>query len=255
VSTYRFYAPDLDPSRRELVLSADESHHLVRVLRLTTGDHVAVFDGRGHEFLARVRQADRHAAAVELVRALEPSPEPPVAIVLAQAVLKGDKMDGVVRDATMAGAARIVPLVTERSLVKLSSLARAHADERWRRVAVSSAKQCGRSRLPAIDVPRTFEDFLAEPFEGVRVLLAEPQADGGSAQPLRRALDAVDVPAVCCVVGPEGGWSAAESEAAVRAGCSRVSLGQMTLRADAAGLVAISLVSFALDDRQSKDEA
>ncbi|HET7220362.1 MAG TPA: 16S rRNA (uracil(1498)-N(3))-methyltransferase [Vicinamibacterales bacterium] len=244
---HRFYAPDLDRSRSDVVLSGEESHHLVRVLRLVRGDEVVVFDGRGHEYLARVVRADRHATAVAVVDALAPSPEPPIAIVLAQAVLKGDKMDGVVRDATMAGVSRIVPLVSERTFAKLSSLARAHAVERWQRVAVSSAKQCRRSRLPDIEAPMQFLKWLETPFEGRRLLLAEPQT-GAAAHTLREVLDASAARPVCCIVGPEGGWTVEERRAAENAGCPPVTLGPMTLRADAAGLVAVSVVSFALEN-------
>lgn len=244
---HRFYAPDLDPTLGEAVLSAEESHHLVRVLRLVRGDDVVVFDGRGHEHRARVTRADRHRAAVQIREALPPSPEPPVAIVLAQAVLKGDKMDGVVRDATMAGVRSIVPLVSERTFARLASLARARAVERWQRVAVASAKQCRRSRLPEIVEPRQFFEWLDAPFEGRRLLLAEPQP-GAVAHALREALGDATPQAVCCIVGPEGGWTAEERQAAADAGCPPVTLGPMTLRADAAGLVAVSVVSFALEN-------
>ena len=155
VTRPRFYAPDLDPSLGETILSADESHHLVRVMRLVAGDEVAVFDGNGHEFQARVAPIDRNGGGLRSAsRCRDAAPRHAVPTVLVQAVLKGDKMDGVVRDATMAGVASDRPGVTERSLVGLTALARAHALERWQRVAVSSAKQCGRARLPAIDAPR-----------------------------------------------------------------------------------------------------
>ncbi len=166
-----------------------------------------------------------------------------------QAVLKGDKMDGVVRDATMAGVARIVPVVTERSLLGLAALERSHAHERWQRVAVASAKQCRRARLPIIDSPRLFRDWLEAPFEGRRLLLVEPSTDDGGVQPMRAALAGPAPAAVACIVGPEGGWSVAERAAAVSAGCSLASLGRMTLRADAVGLVAVSIVNFMFDDR------
>ena len=247
VTRPRFYVPGLDPSRDETMLPEDESHHLVRVMRLTAGDEIAVFDGNGHEFLARVVRADRKGVTAAIGDPIAPPPEPVVSTVLVQAVLKGDKMDGVVRDATMAGVARIVPVVTERSLPGLAALGRAHAHERWQRVAVASAKQCRRARLPIIEAPRPFRDWLAAPFEGRRLLLAEPSSDAGGIQPMRAALDGAAPVAVACIVGPEGGWSAAERIAAVSAGCALASLGQMTLRADAVGLVAVSIVNFMFD--------
>ena len=126
----RFYAPGLDPSRAEVILSADESHHLVRVLRLVAGDEIAVFDGDGREFQARVARADRNGASVTIGAPIATAPDPTVLTTLVQAVLKGDKMDGVVRDATMAGVAQIVPVVTERSLVGRSVLKARTSDGR-----------------------------------------------------------------------------------------------------------------------------
>ena len=245
----RFYAPGLDPSRGEVVLSSDESHHLVRVMRLIAGDEIAVFDGNGREYHARVVRADRNAASVALGDPVATAPEPAVKTTLVQAVLKGDKMDGVVRDATMAGAASIVPIVTGRSLVGLGLLGRSRAQERWRRVAVASAKQCRRARLPAIEPPQGFREWLGGPFEGLRLLLVEPSADAPAVVPLRAALAGPAPPAIACIVGPEGGWSADERNAAVETGCVPTSLGEMTFRADAVGLVAVSLLNFVYGDR------
>ena len=161
-------------------------------------------------------------------------------------MLKGDKMDGVVRDATMAGVAQIVPLVTERSLVSRSVLRGAH--ERWQRIAVASAKQCGRARLPAIDPPQPLRVWLDAPFDGRRLLLAEPSSGDDHIRTMRAGLAGPVPPRVACIVGPEGGWSASEREAATTAGCVLVSLGSMTLRADAVGVVVVSLVNFAFED-------
>jgi 16S rRNA (uracil1498-N3)-methyltransferase len=242
VSAPRFLAPDLEPSSAEIELSPDESHHLARVLRLRVDDEAIVFDGRGRAVRARILRADHKRAALRILDALPCQPEPRVPIAIVQSVLKGDSMDVVVRDATMAGVARIVPVVSERTQVKAAALERAGAHDRWRRIAIASAKQSGCARLPDIDPPRAFAGWLAEPFDGVRILLVEPDAAAASVG-LRAAL-AAPAPAVACLIGPEGGWSAAECEAATRAGCVPISLGPMTLRADAAGLVAASLVSF-----------
>jgi 16S rRNA (uracil1498-N3)-methyltransferase len=243
----RFYAPDLDPASGRATLSADESHHLVRVLRLARGDHAVIFDGRGVEFLARVESADRQAAVVRLIEPRQSALDPTVPIVLVQSVLKGDKMDTVIRDATMAGVSQVAPVVTERSLVKVSALARAHTLERWQRVAVSSAKQCGRARLPTIEKGVPFGDWLQTPFDGLRLFLVEPSTGDQNSSRLQDVLRDAPPTTVGCIVGPEGGWSPAEREVATEAGCIAVRLGPMTLRADAAGLVAVAILSFALD--------
>ena len=244
----RFYAPDLDPSCAETILSAEESHHLARVMRLVSGDELLVFDGKGHEYAARVLRADRRAAAIELGAEVKSVPAPRIPTVLVQAVLKGDKMDGVVRDATMAGAEVIAPVVTERALIGLSALRRAHSLERWQRVAISSAKQCGRARLPDIHEPRLFTEWLGARFDGLRVLLTEPSPTGERIASLRTVLAEAAPPTVACIVGPEGGWSVGERQLASAAGCVPASLGRMTFRADAVGMVAVSLVNFTFDE-------
>jgi 16S rRNA (uracil1498-N3)-methyltransferase len=242
----RFHAPDLDAAHGTVTLSPDESHHLVRVLRLSGRDPVVVFDGRGRQFVGRVDRADRHRATIVLGDEIAAAADHAAPIVLVQAVLKGDKMDDVVRDATMAGASRIVPIVAERSQVRLSSLQRNHVEDRWRRVAIASAKQCGQSRLPAIDPVQTFDRFLETPASGLRLVLVEPGNAGDAAKPLRSLLAGPDPSLVTCLVGPEGGWSAAERSRAAAAGWEEVTIGPMTLRADAAGLVAVAVVSYAL---------
>jgi 16S rRNA (uracil1498-N3)-methyltransferase len=243
----RFYAPDLDPESGHVALSSDESHHLVRVMRLVAGDHATIFDGRGRAYSARVERADRERAVLRIVDALPAQAEPAVPITLVQAVLKGDKMDGVIRDATMAGVRRIAPVVTERSQIRVAALKRGHAFDRWQRVAISSAKQCGQNRLPEIDLARPFRDWLASAGGGLTLLLTEPSSAFGSTQPLRKVLEQHQPAAVSCVVGPEGGWSPQEHETATTAGCVAVSFGPMTLRADVAGLVAAAILAFAFE--------
>src|SRR5262245_32562597 len=108
----RVYAPDAARDRSTVRLPPDDSHHLKHVLRMAVGDGVGVCDGAGHEWSGRIASADRSGVAVELIAPSDPVREPPVHIVLAIGLLKGDQMDAVVRDATMLGVAQIVPMVT-----------------------------------------------------------------------------------------------------------------------------------------------
>lgn len=248
MSAPRFFVPDLDSSRDAIVLPPDESHHLARVLRLQVDDELIVFDGLGRAWRAQVVVVDHRRTTVRLGDALPADDETRLPIVVVQAVLKGDGMDAVVRDLTMVGASRIVPVIAERSQVRAQSLERSRARERWTRIAIASAKQCGRARLPVIDPPRAYGDWLAEPFEGIRLLLAEPGVEMSPSRDLRAALQGVRTGAVACIAGPEGGWSAEECRSALVAGCTPITFGSMTLRADAAGLVAASVISFVLQE-------
>lgn len=239
----RFFAPALDPGDESVTLPRDEAEHLTRVLRIGVGDTVAVFDGRGREFLARVAAARRRDVRVELLSPVEPAPESAVSITLVQAVLKGEKMDDVVRDATMLGVSAIQPVVTKRTETSVGALLRGARPERWRRVALASTKQSRRAVLPAIHTPLAFEHFLEEPRPSLRIMLVEPSAEVRSVS-MRTLRERSTPHDVALVVGPEGGWDAAECERAASVGMCMMSLGSRTLRADAVPIAALSILQF-----------
>ena len=244
---YRFFAPALDPGDETVQLPRDEGEHLTRVLRLGVGDTVAVFDGRGHEWVAKVASVLRRDVRVQLVARADPAAEPQVAMTVALAVLKGDKMDDVIRDAVMLGVAAIQPLVTRRTEGTVAALVRGSRLDRWRRVALASVKQSRRAVLPDIRLPLTFETFLEEPATALRLMLVEPSA-ATDVEPLS-AIQRLPPPADAVLfVGPEGGWSEQEWTAARAHGIHLVTLGRRTLRADAVPVAAISVLQFVWGD-------
>jgi 16S rRNA (uracil1498-N3)-methyltransferase len=257
---HRFFAPALDPGDETVTLPREEAEHLTRVLRLGAGDTIAVFDGRGREFLAKVTSAVRRDVHAQLLSRIEPAPEPAVAIVLVQAVLKGEKMDEVVRDAVMLGASAIQPVVTKRTETTVAALLKSARVDRWRRVALASVKQSGRAVLPEIRMPLTLETYLDEPPASLRLMLVEPIArDGGvvgyTSVPADAAVDSLSTvqalgpPSDAAVlVGPEGGWTVQECESARARGARLVTLGHRTLRADAVPIAAISVLQFLWGD-------
>jgi 16S rRNA (uracil1498-N3)-methyltransferase len=242
----RFLAPDATTAA-VVALPPDEGEHLRRVLRLGPGARVHVFDGRGHEWAAEVTRCDRHAVEVRLDAPQPVPPEPAVPITLAAAVLKGDGMDDVVRDAVMLGAAAVWPVVTARTEVSLGVLRRAARVARWRRVAVASAKQCGRAVLPPVLEVAALDAVLGRPeAHACRLVLVEPGVHAASVPVMRLG---VPRPASAVVlVGPEGGWTADEVDAAVAAGWSPVSLGPRTLRAVSVPVVAMTALAVAWGD-------
>src|SRR5204862_8341652 len=125
------------------------------------------------EFRARVERAGKDGAELRLLEEFPAPPEPVVRVTLAQAVIKGDKMDDVVRDATMMGVKAIEPLITEHTAAHMKA---GRAPERWRRIAISSAKQCRRAVVPGIGVGQPFSDWLPRDTAETRVLLVEPSA-------------------------------------------------------------------------------
>jgi 16S rRNA (uracil1498-N3)-methyltransferase len=245
---HRFYAPALDPGDEAVTLPRDEAEHLTRVLRLGVGDTVAVFDGRGAEFLAKVVTAVRRDARVQILSRIEPAPEASVRLTLAQAVLKGEKMDDVVRDAVMLGVAAIQPLVTKRTETTVAMLLRSARVDRWRRVALASVKQSRRAVVPDVHVPLTLETYLDDPPVAVRLMLVEPGA-AADTEPVSALRTGQGTPHDAVVlVGPEGGWTEQECALARDRGVRLVTLGHRTLRADAVPVAAISVLQFLWGD-------
>jgi 16S rRNA (uracil1498-N3)-methyltransferase len=245
---HRFFSPALNPAEREVHLPPDESSHLTRVLRLGPGDVVAVFDGRGTEFRARVARVARDGVTLSLEAQLTPAAEPVVRLALAQAVLKGEAMDEVVRDATMMGVSRIDPLLTDHVAVKPRIVTAGHAVERWQRIAVASAKQCRRATVPVVSPPRPFDEWRARSEDDWRLMLVEPAAVQGGESDMRSLAGRPRPASAALLVGPEGGWSAEERTRAASSGCVPVSLGGLTLRADAIPVAAIAVLRYVLED-------
>jgi 16S rRNA (uracil1498-N3)-methyltransferase len=223
-------------------LPEDEAVHLVRVLRLSAGDRIRVFNGRGDEWLATVDEARKRCVSARLDQPSRPAPEARVPITLAVAVLKGDKMDGVVRDAVMLGVIAVVPVVTARTEISRAAIERSERISRWQRIAVSSAKQCGRAVVPDVHAVTQLDDVLRE--RPPCVMLVEPSASG-VAHSLRH-LPAMD--RVTLLTGPEGGWTPDEVAAAGASQARLLTLGPRTLRADAVPIVALTALRVHWED-------
>jgi 16S rRNA (uracil1498-N3)-methyltransferase len=244
---HRFFTPTLDPGDEVVTLPRAEAEHLTRVMRLGAGDRVAVFDGRGHEFLGKVASAGKREVRVQLISRIEPVAELVVPVTLVQAVLKTDKMDEVVRDAVMLGVAAIQPVVTRRTEITVAALMRSQRVERWQRVALASVKQSGRAVLPEIRLPLALDTYLGDPPAALRLMLVEPAAD---ARPESLSvLRGQPLPSDAAVlVGPEGGWSPEECALASARGVRTVTLGRRTLRADAVAVAVLSVLQYIWDE-------
>lgn len=242
----RFLAEIEDATRA--TLSGDEARHARTVLRLGVGDLVAVFDGRGREWRARIDECSKSAVRVQLLEPISPAREPRVPVTLLQSVLKGDHMDAVVRDAVMAGVRTIVPVLSAHTVASTRAASGERARDRWRRVALASAKQCRRSTLPEVAAAKPLPEALrledGAPAGRLRAVLVEPSAS----RPAALASDLPRPDALVLAVGPEGGWADDELSAIGDAGFVAVSLGPLTLRADAAALVAISMLRSVWND-------
>lgn len=221
-----------------VALDADRSHHLVRVLRLATGARIELFDGRGHRFDAVITQADRDACRVAVQSAIGSGTESPLEVTLAQCLSGAERMDYTIEKAVELGVARIVPLASRRSKIRLQADRVDRRLEHWRRIVIAACMQCGRDLLPAIDAPRNLEDWLATGADtpGTRVVLALEASRRLSEIPLSASSP------VTLLVGPEAGFDADEIRVALAAGFQSALLGPRVLRTETAGLAALAVL-------------
>src|SRR5690348_2577828 len=183
-----------------VIVSRDEAHHLARVRRVAVGEEVELFDGEGLAYRGRVASIGRDRVEIDLGGAALPDCVPPCRLTLATAVPKGERFDWLVEKATELGVARVVPLITEHSVVD----PRATKLDRLRRQIIAAAKQCGRSRLPELEPPMLWESLARRNDDWPR-LLAHP---GGL--PAREWPRIARGGRATLAIGPEGGFTPAE---------------------------------------------
>lgn len=222
----------------ELELGESATRHVRSVLRLRPGAPVVVFDGCGTSREAELLAASRTGVRVRLGALLEGNVEAPLAVTLALGISRGERMDLAVQKATELGASAIVPLVTERSVVRLDGERAQRRRAHWHGVALSACEQCGRDRVPEIAPVQTLAHWLERRMPGDLALLPEPRAPHG--------LGAVQAPprdgSVTLLVGPEGGISETECSLAARHGFTAVRLGPRVLRTETAVIAALAAV-------------
>ena len=248
---HRCYLPEADfsPTAQPLTVQGDEAHHALRVMRLREGDICEVFDGRGHAARARITHAVGSRMQLEPLEELPPLP-PVAGITLGIAIPKGALMELIVQKAVELGVSRIVPLITERTIVRLNEKEVHAKAEKWRRTALEACKQCGVNTLPVVEPPQPYSAWLAR--EDVPQLRLQC-AILPHARPLRDTLEggrAAGLHELALLIGPEGDFSPAEYAAAEAAGYVPVSLGGIILRVETAVFFAVSAARYALDPQE-----
>jgi 16S rRNA (uracil1498-N3)-methyltransferase len=235
-SLTRLYFPDEIPDHSECVLPAAQAHHVARVLRLAAGDALTLFDGAGTEYPAVISHLDKSAVKLRVGESRECDRESPLWITVAQAISSGERMDFTVQKAVELGAARIVPLISSRCVVRLSGERAVKRVAHWQAVAVSACEQCGRNRVPQIAAVASLADWLGRqpgPGGATRLLLA-PRGDVRLREIARPAGE------VTLLIGPEGGFAPEEADAAGRAGFTAVRLGPRVLRTETGAVAALA---------------
>lgn len=216
-----------------LDLPDEAARHVAQVLRMRAGEALTLFDGSGGEHAAVIVDAGRRDVRVRIDAHHPVDRESRLDVTLAQCVSKGDRMDYTIQKAVELGVSRIVPLLSERSVVKLDAERWDKKLEHWRGVAVSACEQSGRTRVPEVAAVQKLDAWLAAPADGrLRLVLAPTESVS------LRTLDAAAT--IALLIGPEGGLSDPEIAAARRAGCIGIGLGPRVLRTETAGVATLA---------------
>lgn len=247
----RFFLEQVYTVGDEAVLSATDSRHLSKVLRVRPGGEITVVSAN------RVFNAEIIGVGEEvrvcLSEELEAYTEASMELILLQGLAKGERMEIVIQKAVELGVSRIIPVACERSVVRISADKAAAKQARWQKIADSAAKQCGRTRLPEIAPPMSMAAAIESLPQGCRIIMPWEEADGeGVGMTMAAALKEERPEAAAVIIGPEGGLTAEEAALAERAGARLVTLGKRILRTETAAIVSVALVMYGWGDLGSE---
>ena len=234
-----FIAPDQvrDPS---ISIMGEDVRHIRTVLRKGPGDQLILLDGQGREYTVRITTIERSKIDTEIIDRKQRTTASPV-VILGQGLPKSDKMDWIVQKATELGVSAIVPLVTERTVVKIKDEEKRVA--RWQKICREAAMQSDRPDIPMVEAIRPFGEFVGTLTPGPQTLLLFPWEEG--TQPIKTVLRRTqDIDKVVVLIGPEGGFSQAEADLAEKKGFHLVSLGPNILRTETAAVAVLSMVLY-----------
>jgi 16S rRNA (uracil1498-N3)-methyltransferase len=239
-------------------LPRETGAHLAKVLRARSGDEVVLFNGDGCEFIGAIEKVQglRVSASIGAARSIDR--ESPFRLTLVQSIPRGDRMDFIVQKATELGVERIVPVLSQRSVVRLDESQSASKQAHWRAVAVSACEQCGRNRVPSVDAPRPLLNYLgslAQTAGEVLRLVLEPERARQSQVPARSINGSLGLASRAEIaIGPEGGFASEELEAFDLSAFARLTLGPRVLRTETAAIAAIAVLQARFGDMSAVSE-
>ena len=230
----RFFCPQPLVTGAIIDLPEAVAHH-IQVVRLAVGEQVTLFNGEGGQVQARLASVAKRSVTAEVLAHDPREAELPFAITLAQALPEASKMDWIIEKAVELGVAGVQPLAAQRCVVRLSAERAEKKLAHWQGIIVSASEQCGRNRLASLSPLEEFSRWLARPTAAPRILLS-PRGT----QTLTEWAAARQAHDLVLMVGPEGGFSSSEEDAAIAAGAIALSMGPRVLRTETAALAAIA---------------
>jgi len=228
----RFYLPTALAPHTTLNLPDNIIRH-IHVLRLNAGDSITLFNGTGNDFAATLQTIGKRHAECHIHAQRQPENESPLAITLVQAISSGERMDFTLQKSVELGVRAIQPIISERCVVRLSGERADKRVQRWQDIVIAACEQSGRSIVPTVQPIVSFSDYLRQMPPELHLMMSLRRA-----QALR---DIAPVPQTLrLMIGPEGGWTPAEEQAALAAGVQTITLGKRVLRTETAAMAAMA---------------
>jgi 16S rRNA (uracil1498-N3)-methyltransferase len=246
----RFYIRPEFWDSNNLILCKSESHHCLNVLRLKEGDKVSAFNGQGEEVHTEIQIATKGQVQLKESQPTH-SIKPKAKIALGQAIPKGKNMDLIIEKATELGISEIYPIISDRSIVRISSDELVKKQEKWQRVATEACKQSGQNWLPEVQIPKKPEElFQSDQLKYDLLLIASLQKESKHLKEIlseyQDAHQKTRPNSVLILIGPEGDFTPSEINVALNIGCSPMNLGPIVLRSETAALYSLSVLSYEL---------
>lgn len=231
-----------------VTLTGTAAAHVGKSLRLNAGDALRLFNGDGFDYQAQIQRAGRDGILITIGARLDPATESPLPVTLLQGICRNQRMDWLIQKSTELGVQRIVPVACERSVARIDARKADRKIVHWQSVAISACEQCGRARLPVIEPPTTTTAACAAlPAPATKILL-----DPDGTQGLEGLLQPGEP--VALLIGPEGGLTTNERDAARAAGFLRAQLGPRVLRTETAPIAALSIIQFLIGDLNQRGD-
>jgi 16S rRNA (uracil1498-N3)-methyltransferase len=245
----RFFIKQTDITSNTINISGEDVNHIKNVLRLKCGNNIILNDCSGTDYIVEIDRFGENCIYTHIIDSYKNETEPGINITLYQGLPKSDKMDLIIQKSIELGIKKIVPVITERTIVKIEDKkSLENKVKRWQRIALEAAKQCNRGFIPLVEFPITYKKALEISKETDLSLIPYEKESSNSLRKYMEQAKKGRIRNVSVIIGPEGGFTENEVEAAIDAGINSVTLGPRILRTETAGIAILSILMYELGD-------